>query len=67
MQVAIQEDVMSDEIKNTKDEATTEQPATELSESALEQVAGGATNTTPKLFVSCANGKHIAKATITVR
>jgi hypothetical protein len=60
---------MSDEIKNTKDEARTEQPATELSESALEQVAGGATAkvTTPNLFQLCSSGKHIDKATITVR
>ena len=57
---------MSDEIKNTENEATTEQSATELSESALEQVAGGATATPTTLFQSCVNGKHIDKATITV-
>jgi hypothetical protein len=55
---------MSDEIKNTTDEATSEQPAAELSESALEQVTGGATTTAPKLSLSCCNGKHIAKAII---
>jgi hypothetical protein len=58
---------MSDEIKKEQSAELVEpapaQAAGELSESALEQVAGGS-KAAPILATACVTGKHIAKVTI---
>jgi type VI protein secretion system component Hcp len=65
LQIKRRNEMSEESVKKVEQPEPAAEPASPtLSESDLKDVVGGASS--PSLFKACANGKHIAKATITV-